>query len=84
MKYKIGQDSFIKGEQFERFVEHYLFVEADYALVHRTNNYDQNRQRFSENTLKPDFKFRCKKPKLNFMSKPNFVQTLMQTIRWTS
>lgn len=54
-------DSFIKGEQFERFVETNLFVETDYVLIHRTNSYNQNKDRFAENTMKPDFKFRCKK-----------------------
>lgn len=57
MNYK----SFEKGEEFEKFVENELFNEKEYNLVHRTNNFEQNKSRYSEDTLKPDFKFRCKK-----------------------
>lgn len=57
----MDNESFRKGEEFEKFVENNLFAESDYTLIHRTNNYSQNKIRFSENTLMPDFKFRCKK-----------------------
>lgn len=53
--------SFKKGEQFEEFVENNLFAQTDYELIHRTNSFQQNKKRFAENTMKPDFKFRCKK-----------------------
>lgn len=53
-------DSFKKGELFEKFVEDELFQATDYVLVHRTNTYDQNEARYAEDTLRPDFKFRCK------------------------
>ncbi len=52
--------SFEKGEIFEKFVESNLFPEHQYTLIHRTDNYEQNKIRFSENTLLPDFKFRHK------------------------
>lgn len=58
--------SFIKGEEFEKFVENELFNEKDYILIHRTNNYEQNKIRYSEDTMKPDFKFRCKKTQFEF------------------
>lgn len=58
--------SFKKGEEFEKFVENELFNEKEYILVHRTNNYEQNKFRYSEDTLKPDFKFRCKKTQQEF------------------
>ncbi len=54
-------DSFKKGDIFEKFVEDELFKATDYILVSRTNNYDQNKTRYAEDTLRPDFKFRCKK-----------------------
>lgn len=57
----MDNESFRKGEEFEKFVENNLFAESDYTLIHRTNNYSQNKNRFSENTMMPDFKFRCKK-----------------------
>lgn len=58
--------SFKKGEDFEKYVEESLFLEKDYNLVHRTNNFEQNKNRFAENTLYPDFKFRCKSTNKEF------------------
>ena len=58
--------NFIIGEQFENFIEKNLFPEELYDLVHRTNNYVQNKERYSEDTLRPDFKFRCKKTQQEF------------------
>ncbi len=54
-------ESFKKGDLFEKFVEDELFKASDYVLVSRTNSYDQNKNRYAEDTLRPDFKFRCKK-----------------------
>jgi hypothetical protein len=54
-------ESFKKGDLFEKFVENELFKASDYVLVSRTNSYDQNKNRYAEDTLRPDFKFRCKK-----------------------
>lgn len=62
----MDNSSFEKGEKFEGFVEKNLFPKSDYDLIHRTNAFSQNSKRYSENTLKPDFKFRCKKTKKEF------------------
>lgn len=64
--------SFEKGENFERFVEEQLFSQKDYVLVHRTNNFEQNKDRYAENTLFPDFKFRCKKTLEEFYVEAKF------------
>ncbi|MGB7843317.1 MAG: hypothetical protein WBL21_11030 [Salinimicrobium sp.] len=53
-------DSFKKGKQFEEFVERNIFPKEWFELVTRTNSYEQNSERYAEDTLKPDFKFRCK------------------------
>lgn len=53
-------ESFRKGQQFEQFVEEKIFTEDRYELITRTNSYEQNSIRYAEDTLKPDFKFRCK------------------------
>ena len=60
------QTSFKKGDQFEKFVEDELFKASDYILVSRTNTFDQNKTRYAEDTLRPDFKFRCKKTAQEF------------------
>ncbi|PKG50721.1 hypothetical protein [Olleya sp. 1-3] len=62
----MDNSSFEKGEKFEGFVEKHLFPESDYDLIHRTDSFSQNSKRYSENTLKPDFKLRCKKSKKEF------------------
>lgn len=64
--------SFKKGEDFEKYVEQSLFLKKDFDLVHRTNNFDQNKNRFAENTLHPDFKFRCKKTNNEFYIEAKF------------
>jgi hypothetical protein len=58
--------SFRKGEEFENFVEHRIFEEDNYKLVSRTHNYAQNKIRYVEDSLKPDFKFRCLKTTFEF------------------
>lgn len=58
--------SFKKGENFEKFVEENIFPKKEYALIHRTNNFEQNKDRYAEDTLFPDFKFRCNKTNQEF------------------
>jgi hypothetical protein len=52
--------SFNKGEKFEKYVENTIFPKENYDLIHRSNSFNQNKDRYAEETLKPDFKFRCK------------------------
>jgi hypothetical protein len=70
--------SFKKGEKFENYVNTVLFPESDYVLVHRTNNYDQNKDRFAENTLMPDFKFRCKRTHSEFYVEAKYRSSFNQ------
>ena len=60
MQQNYTPESFKKGQQFEQFVEQNIFTEDRYELITRTNSYEQNANRYAEDTLKPDFKFRCK------------------------
>jgi len=64
--------SFEKGELFEKFVEDELFKDTEYDLIHRTNNIIQNATRYAEDTLKPDFKFRCKQTQQEFYVEAKF------------
>lgn len=41
-----NQDSFQKGQAFEDYVEKLLFPASHYALLHKTNSFDQNSQRY--------------------------------------
>ncbi|WP_338732138.1 hypothetical protein [Mangrovimonas cancribranchiae] len=65
-------NSFQKGESFESYVLQTLFPEDQYTLIHRTNSFEQNQERFSENTLQPDFKFRCKQSGKEFFVEAKF------------
>lgn len=64
--------SFEKGDLFEKFVADELFKATEYDLIHRTNSFDQNESRYAEDTLKPDFKFRCKKTQQEFYVEAKF------------
>jgi hypothetical protein len=68
----ISISSFTKGEEFEKYVEKYLFPKEYYDVIHRTNTYEQNKERFAEDTIKPDFKFRCKKTNKEFYVEAKF------------
>ena len=64
--------TFKKGELFESFVENELFKPSEYDLIHRTNSQSQNETRYAEDTLKPDFKFRCRKTQQEFYVEAKF------------
>ena len=64
--------TFKKGELFEKFVEDELFKPSEYTLIHRTNSQAQNETRYAEDTLKPDFKFRCNKTQQEFYVEAKF------------
>jgi len=52
--------SFRKGDSFEKYVEDYHFPKHLYDIVHKTHNYTQNKDRYVESSLQPDFRFRDK------------------------
>lgn len=62
----LNQQNFKIGEQFEDYIAKHLFPTELYDLIHRTNTYEQNKERYAEDTLRPDFKFRCKKTLTEF------------------
>ncbi|PHR96650.1 MAG: hypothetical protein COA80_08605 [Leeuwenhoekiella sp.] len=53
-----NHDSFEKGEAFENFVEAILFPAHSYDLLHKTNAYSQNQERYVGDSRLPDFRFR--------------------------
>ncbi|WP_418510961.1 hypothetical protein [Corallibacter sp.] len=64
--------SIIKGEEFENFVHTTIFPKNQFDLIHRTNSFEQNSERFSRNTMLPDFKFECKTSKKQFYVEAKF------------
>jgi len=60
MKKQTDSTSFKIGETFEDYIQNVIFTKESYDLIHRTNNFKQNSERYSEESKRPDFKFRCK------------------------
>ena len=60
MQHDYNEESFRKGEQFERYVEETIFPEAHYEVIYKTSDSTQNRRRFVKKSLEPDFHFRCR------------------------
>tara|TARA_B100002049_G_scaffold83872_1_gene61890 strand:- start:3675 stop:4688 length:1014 start_codon:yes stop_codon:yes gene_type:complete len=58
MSYGYNHDSFEKGQAFEDYVQKRLFPEKDYELLHQTNSFDQNSQRYVGDSRLPDFRFK--------------------------
>jgi len=53
-------ESYVKGEDFERYVSTKLFPAEKYELLHQTHNYTTNKERYVDESKEPDFKFRSK------------------------
>ncbi|MFC1903891.1 hypothetical protein ACFLW9_03305 [Chloroflexota bacterium] len=51
-------ETHVKGDDFENYVEDYMFFKDNYKLVHRTQDYSANKNRFIEESKEPDFKFK--------------------------
>ncbi len=75
-------ESHQRGDAFEDFVQHYIF-RLDFDLVYRTPTYAQTQQRYDENALKPDFKFRCRSRGKQFWVEAKFRENLMNgKVEW--
>ena len=59
-------ESFVKGEDFEKYVREYMFPDSDYELIYQTSSYSQNKDRFATDSMKPDFLFMDRKTKKQF------------------
>lgn len=68
----INTESFEKGEAFESFVHNVIFTKDKYDTISKTHNFNQNLKIYIEDSLKPDFKFRCKKSLKEFWVEAKF------------
>lgn len=59
-------ESFVKGDEFEKYVREVMFPKDKYELVHKTHSYRDNKGDYIESTLYPDFLFRCKNTNKEF------------------
>lgn len=65
-------ESFSKGEEFEDYLRKYTFPKDRYDLIHKTHTYQTNKEDFSESSLYPDYKFRCKETSKEFYVEAKF------------
>lgn len=68
----MNTSSFEIGETFEDYIQRTIFPKQYYDLIHRTSGYKQNIERYPEESLKPDFKFRCRASKQEFHIEAKF------------
>lgn len=59
-------ESFVKGDEFEKYVREIVFPKGKYELVHKTHSYRDNNNDYIESSLHPDFLFRCKETNREF------------------
>ncbi len=67
-------ESFSKGEAFEEYIRQYTFPKERFDLIHKTHNYQANKEDYVESSLYPDFKLRCKETSKVFYLEVKFRQ----------
>lgn len=68
------EKGFVKGEDFEKYVERYIFPIEEYTLIYRTPSEVMNADRFVESSLYPDFQFRDQKTGKKFWVEVKYRQ----------
>jgi len=54
------EESYVKGEAFEKYLADHIFPNSDYELIYRTSSFTENNQRYASASKLPDYRFRCK------------------------
>jgi len=73
----------VKGDDFENYVEDYMFYKDKYRLVHRTQDYSANKYRYIENSKDPDFKFKSIKTGKEFFVEAKYRSRFYtDTVEW--
>jgi len=76
-------ESFDKGEDFENYIQKYLFPKEKYDIVHQTQDYVKNKDRYVETTKLPDFMFKSKDTKKQFYIEAKFRSSYFDdSIEW--
>jgi len=71
----------IKGSRFESFVFNEIFTDMLFDLVEMTRDFDSNKERFEERSMKPDFLFRDKRTKEEFWIEAKYRNGLFKNDR---
>ncbi len=75
-------DSHVKGDDFENYVEDYLFFKDNYKLVHRTQDYTANKNRYIEESKEPDYKFKSIKTGKEFCVEAKYRSQFSDAVEW--
>ena len=76
-------DTYVAGDEFQQYVREYLFPKERYDLVHRTHDYEANKNDFVETSKGPDFKFRSKRSGREFLVEAKYRSRLYQgAVEW--
>jgi hypothetical protein len=65
-------ESYVRGDEFERFVRERLFTRDSYDLLHRTHSYTDNKNDYIASSLEPDFRFRSIENNFQFYVEAKF------------
>ena len=65
-------ESYVRGDEFERFIREKLFPKESYELLHKTPNYIENNHDFIESSKAPDFRLRAKSNGIEFYVEAKF------------
>ncbi len=79
----IKPESFVKGDEFEEYVRSYLFPKDEYNILHRTHDYETNKDDFVEDSKEPDFKFKSIKSGKEFFIEAKYRSNYSDgTVEW--
>ncbi|MFW6105333.1 MAG: hypothetical protein ACOC7P_01985 [Chloroflexota bacterium] len=59
--------TFVAGDEFQQYVRKYLFPKERYYLVHKTHDYEANKNDFVQTSNGPDFRFRSRRSGREFL-----------------
>lgn len=78
-------DSFVKGDEFEKYVREIMFPADNYELIHKTHAYRDNKKDYIESTLYPDFLFRCRDTSREFYVEAKFRSGFFKNkVEWSN
>ena len=75
-------ETHVKGDDFENYVEDYMFYKDNYKLIHRTQDYSANKNRYIEESKEPDFKFQSIKTGKEFFVEAKYRSRFPNAVEW--
>jgi len=70
-------ETYVAGDEFERYVREQLFTKGGYDLVNQTHDYEANKNDFVETSNEPDFRFRSTRSGREFLVEAKYGSDLL-------